>query len=501
MADNDRLQALIAADPVAALKLIQSLQGNVFYPHPGQVPVMQATERFMVLNCGRRWGKTKVGVARCMRVVRQPDKMVWWVAPTYKVVKRGYREALRQLPKGMLTHDPPPETYFDAGRSVVWRFKNGTRFEFYSAERPGGMLGEGVDFAVLDEAATMPPTIWSQIVRPTLIDRQGSAMMISTPRGQNWFWRAWMKGQSADSPEWASWTFTTYDNPTLPPGEVDQMKADLDRLTFEQEGLAKFLAAGSSVFLLPPATIQTSAVYENGMVEGVTPEGQVIFGIDLAKTTDYTVIYGANSSNRRNCYFKSFNEVSWGEQKRLIARAVKQVRRAGASDVTLVMDSTGVGDPIVEDVEAAGYDVIPINFTTHKQNMVRRLAKDLEDAKAFVLEEGKREEFDTYAMSMTPTGKFSYGAPAGEHDDAVSAKMLQHHGLVDVGTPGVTALSAEEELDAPDDEFGEIDEEWADLVDDGVPEDEAAAYAMGLTERGQRSVADLLNDPNVWERR
>ena len=123
-----------------------------------------------------------------------PGSVTWWVAPTYKVVKRGYREVLRQLPREYLTHDPQPDTNFDAGRSVILRFKNGSQIEFYSAERPEGMLGEGVTFAVLDEAAIMPSRIWQQVVSPTLMDHQGGACLISTPRGRNWFYQAWKRG-------------------------------------------------------------------------------------------------------------------------------------------------------------------------------------------------------------------------------------------------------------------------------------------------------------------
>jgi len=212
--------------------------------------------------------------------------MLWWVAPTYRVVKRGYAEVLAQLPDGMLDHTPPPDTNFDAGRPVVLRFKNGTRMEFYSAERPEGMLGAGVDFCVMDEAAIMPMRIWNQIVRPTLMDRLGGALMISTPRGRNWFYKVWQQGQDSMHPDWESWTFQSWTNPTLPPGEVEDMKRSMPRLEYEQEVEAKFLAAGSSVFLLDDRALQDAAVFDNGLVEDCPPIGHVVLGIDLARTND-----------------------------------------------------------------------------------------------------------------------------------------------------------------------------------------------------------------------
>jgi hypothetical protein len=74
---------------------------------------------------------------------------------------------------------------------------------------------------------------------------------------------------------------------------------------------------------------------------------------------------------------------------------VKKLKDQGATHVTLVMDSTGVGDPIVEEVEAAGYDVMPVNFTLAKQHMVTQLSKDLEDGYARLLDK-HIEEFENY---------------------------------------------------------------------------------------------------------
>jgi hypothetical protein len=189
--------------------------------------------------------------------------------------------------------------------------------EFYSAERPEGMLGEGVDFAVLDEAALMPENIWAQVVRPTLMDRQGGGLMISTPRGRNWFYRAHGRGQSAadDNSEWQSWTFPSWTNEFLPEGEIEEMKNDLPQVLYEQEVEAKFIAAGSNVFVVPDEIIRPM----------VAPQGHVVFGIDLAKTTDYTVIYGANARTRENCYFDRFQDVTWPRQRRRIIRATRKL--------------------------------------------------------------------------------------------------------------------------------------------------------------------------------
>lgn len=501
-AQYDRLRALAEADPAQFRVLMLALNKVTIRPHAGQQVVLDSKARFKVMNCGRRWGKTLLAAKILVSKARKDNQMLWWIAPTYRVVKRGYAEVLKQLPPGVLAHDPPPETNFDAGRSVILRFKNGTRMEFYSAERPEGMLGAAVDFAVLDEAALMKPSIWNQVVSPTLIDHLGGALMISTPRGRNWFYQVWLKGQDPEQPDWASWTFKTQDNPTLPPGEADRMAADLPRMEADQEIFAKWLAAGSSVFILEDEVIERLAVGDSGLVDGRKEiKGAVFLGVDLARTSDFTVLYGTQERDRRNVFFERFQDVAWAEQRRRIRRAVAILLRAGAEHVTLMVDEGNAGSVIVEDLEEAGFDVIGVNFTTHKANMVRLLANDLDRKRAWVLEEGV-SEFENYGMQQTPAGRMTYSAPEGQNDDVVSAKMLSHWGCVNEGMGDVTILTPATEEPRSADEAGDLPDEddFSDLLDDLDLDDPGdAAVAVGLPDTRQPpSPQELLNNRDVW---
>src|SRR4051812_48405075 len=115
----DRLLNLYHEDPHEFKRVMADAFKTTVIPHPGQFPVLHSDARFKVLNCGRRWGKTVLGAKTCVQAARKPNQMIWWVAPTYKIVKRGYDEVLRQLPKGVLAKPAPPSTNFDAGRAVI----------------------------------------------------------------------------------------------------------------------------------------------------------------------------------------------------------------------------------------------------------------------------------------------------------------------------------------------------------------------------------------------
>lgn len=336
--------------------------------------------------------------------------------------------------------------------------------------------------------------IWNQIVSPTLIDHKGGALMISTPRGRNWFYDAWVKGQDPNQPDWASWTFTTQDNPTLPEGEADRMAADMPRMEADQEIYAKWLAAGSQVFILEHSAIQRDAPLDSGLIENVKIKGAVFLGVDLARTNDWTVLYGEMEHNRRNCYFERMNSVSWAEQRRRIKRAVVRLLRSGAEHVTLMVDEGNAGSVIVEDLQEAGLDVVGVNFTTQKAPMVRLLANDLEGGKAFVLDH-QIIEFENYSMTMADSGRIKYAAPEGQHDDVVSAKMLAHWGCVNEGFGAVTTISATDS--DPSDE----EDDYADWLDrDDEEEDTGNPYEdIGLADPTRRPTEqELLSRPELW---
>ena len=490
-----RLLALKDSNPQEFYKLMQRVNEKVRHPHPGQVQVLESQARFRVMNCGRRWGKTVLAAKIILSKARKQKQMLWWVAPTYKIVKRGYEEVLKQIPDGVLVNPPPPSSNFDAGRAIVLHFKNGTKMEFYSAERPEGMLGAAVDFAVLDEAAIMKGTIWNQVISPTLIDHKGGALMISTPRGRNWFYDVWARGQDPNDPEWQSWTFTTQDNPYLPEGEADNMAAGMPKMLADQEVYAKWLSAGSQVFLLEEKSIERVTVLDNGLIEDRPVKGGVFLGVDLARTNDWTVLYGEMERDRRNCYFERMQAIAWSEQRRRIRRAVARLLRAGAEYVTLMVDEGNAGSVIVEELQEQGFDAIGVNFTTHKANMVRLLSNDLEKHQAFVLEEGLTE-FENYGMTVSEAGRFKYAAPEGQHDDVVSAKMLAHWGVVNEGFGDVQILTAGADPSNPSDEDDE--EEWLDLLDED-PEVDSYDSGEAFEEAGLPNPHVLARPPSPEE--
>lgn len=427
----ERARALGHTDPDLAESVFKEIEARRLKAHAGgQRAILNSDARFRTLAAGRRWGKTKVAAHEIVRRAMEPDQMIWWIANTYKNVSRGYREVVNQLPPSLLAKPAPSYT----STTKILQLKNGTMIEFYSGGSPDSLAGEGVDFVVVDEAALIPDNVWQQLIRPTLMDTGGEAFIISTPRGHNWFWQMWKLGQE-NKAGYESWRFPQTANPYIPQAETDAAQEELPTIIFRQEIMAEFLAAGASIFGMGLERLDSI------VDEIVEPRGNVFVGIDLAKKQDFTVITADREADGLPCYFERFQDLDWPTQQNRIAYAIQELEETpGVESVTALIDSTGLGDVVYDNLVGAGVDVTPVQFTNQsKEQMARLLAADMEHGRARILGD-MREEFESYEFTLTPSGRYQFQAASG-HDDMVAAKMLAHWGRIHEGGAGIEIVT------------------------------------------------------------
>src|SRR5262249_37065082 len=117
-----------------------------------------------------------------------------------------------------------------------------------TADNPVSLLGEGLDFLICDEAARLKPTIWTSYLSQRLIDRDGSALLISTPKGKGRLFDLWKRGQPGGDKDYESWNFPSWKNPHLNTALIEAERERLPERVFAQELGGVFVEGDGSVF-------------------------------------------------------------------------------------------------------------------------------------------------------------------------------------------------------------------------------------------------------------
>lgn len=329
---------------------------------------------------------------------------VGWFAPTYKILADAWRE---------LKADLAAATVDKSEQEKRLELITGGTLECWSLDSGAAGRSRKYALAIIDEAALVPDleTIYYEAIRPTLTDLSGRLLILSTPKGMNFFWRMFQRGQDPLQSEYESWQMPSASNPYLPEGEVDAAQAEMPERAFRQEYLAEFLADAGGVFLGVEACIAT---------EPFKPQGPFSMGVDLARKEDFTVLTVLDAFGRQ-CYFERFNQISWERQIAAIARVA-----AAFAGVTIWIDATGLGDPIFEVLRTRGMNVQPYMFTaSSKESLMENLAMLIEGQRVQLMNEPvQTSELQAFQYELTRTGRVRMSAPAGFHDDTVCALAL-----------------------------------------------------------------------------
>ena len=200
-----------------------------------QWTVFCSEQRFRVLVAGRRFGKTFLALVELCQAAWSPGKLVWYVAPTYKQAKRIAWKPLKQMTRPYWA-SIPNET--DLRIELV----SGGTICLRGADNYDSLRGDGLDFLILDEYASIAREAWTEVLRPALADKLGRALFIGTPHGFNHFYEL---VESAEThPDWKAFHFTSAEGGNIPPGELESASKEMDRRTYEQEFEAKFANLG-----------------------------------------------------------------------------------------------------------------------------------------------------------------------------------------------------------------------------------------------------------------
>jgi len=200
---------------------------------PAQQAIVDSPQRFCVAVCGRRFGKTHLAIRQLCYYAKEPNREVWYVAPSYRAAKMIAWKKLKRKLEDLKWVKKVNES------ELTLLLKNGSTISLKGADNHDSLRGIGLDFLVMDEFADIDPEAWYETLRPTLADKQGKALFIGTPKGLNWAHDLYQK-EIEDPKNWKSFTYTTIDGGNVPEEEIEAAKRDMNEKQFNQEFLATF---------------------------------------------------------------------------------------------------------------------------------------------------------------------------------------------------------------------------------------------------------------------
>lgn len=206
--------------------------------HKAQQSIAASRARFKVLRCGRRFGKTTYAIEEMVAACLFAPGPVAYFATT--------RDQARDIVWDELVGKVSNSTNFvstnESRLEVVLKRPDGStnKIRLFGWENIETARGKHYSLVVLDELDSMRAfdKHWREILRPTLVDFEGSALFMGTPKGYKSLYKLEMLARTNE--DYEAFHFTSYDNPHLKKSELDGMKSEMTASQYSQEMLAEY---------------------------------------------------------------------------------------------------------------------------------------------------------------------------------------------------------------------------------------------------------------------
>ena len=396
--------------------------------HVGQAYVHASTADIRVVMAGRQSGKTITGIAEISDwALSKSDQILWWVAPNYKVKDKPWRDLKAHIPKDL---------YSTNETELRMTLKNGSIIWIKSADAPDSLVSERLDGLVGDEGGQWKSTVWYMGLMPMFNTTKMRALFIGTPRGRNWFYELWMRGrpqgQFSDKPvvieeiipgpdgedqrvqmTYQSFHWTSYDSPYRNLSVLSEARRSSPQDLFAQEWLAEPIENAQGVF---------RGVRQRVKAAFMAPSQTNFLGVDLARKHDFSAFALMNTN--REVFHIERSQADWPVQKQRIAYL------AFKHNAKVIIDATGLGDPIAQDLRSSGLQVEEMILSNEgKRNIIDALRLGFESGSLTIpSDDDLLDELEAYEYEVLPMGGLRYSAPEGKHDDMVIALALANWG-------------------------------------------------------------------------
>src|SRR3990167_3883077 len=367
--------------------------------------IHDSAARFRVVVAHRRLGKTTLANNELIRAACTKKGNYFYVAPTYRQAKL--------ISWDIFKYYAIPQIVSKVNESELYiEFVNGSKILLKGADSPDSLRGVSLAGLVIDEAAYCREEIWATILQPALIDTGGGGMFIFTLNGDNWFWDLFVEAEKKEN--WARWLLRASETKVIVDDELERLKGEMSEAMYAQELECEPRENAGAVF---------RRVKENSVLTPKEPEEgrEYVIGVDLAKYQDWTVLSIFDIKTNEQVYLDRFQRIDWSLQQEKIKAAAFKYNNA-----SVLMDATGVGDPILEGLQGHGVNTEGLHLTANsKKDIINKLVIMLsQDRVQLLADEVQTSELEQYQYEMTRAGNLRMSAPEGKHDDIVIADAL-----------------------------------------------------------------------------
>ena len=389
-----------------------------FRPRPYQLELFRAMQngaKRAVIVWHRRAGKDKACLNLLIKLIAEKEAKgtvgtYFYFFPTFAQGRKVLWDGIDRDGFAFLDHFPKEfiRSKNDTQMQVVT--KKGSVFQIIGTDNVDSVMGTNPIGCVFSEYALQNPKAW-QYIRPILAENQGWAIFNFTPRGMN---HGYHLLQQAKESGWFHQVLTVDDTEVITKDMLEAEKQQMPEDLFRQEYLCAFLEGAGQFFRRVTDNISSEPWRIN-------PAGKYVLGVDLAKHRDYTVIAPLDLTTGVVGTLERFNQIDYALQQARIEAAYLQYNRA-----LVRIDSTGVGEPVHDNLVAKGLNMEAYHFTeVSRRDLLMNLQVLLSlDIIKLPNDEQLISELQSMHLELSERGKIRIEVPEGLHDDCVMAVAL-----------------------------------------------------------------------------
>ena len=386
-----------------------------FRPHRGQqefIDLLFGTDsKYYTLVSSRQAGKSMLGMNLLLYfAINDKGSKTAFISPTYQQVRKVMEELNDAIADSRIT-----EKVNFSNHEI--HLLNGSKIYFRSAENYDALRGYTFDYLLVDEASYIKEQGWRAAIQPTILVKGKKCILMSTPRGKDFFYEMYQLGQSQDHPNYQSFKMTYEGNPFVDMEEINAAKKTLPSAIFKAEYEGEFIDGESMVF----------QNYTNCTFEAwPNPTGQVYLGVDLGRESDYTCATAIDSNGNVVEIYRD-NQKDWSYMVDQIVAMASKYR------AHVMVESNSIGSPVIEMIQKK-YVKVEGFTTTNKskkeiiEGLILDFAEETISIPSVELFEPLHGELDVFEMKYSPKSRsVIYAAREPFHDDLVMSLAIANY--------------------------------------------------------------------------